>query len=69
MLGCRLIFKNFIIVSKRKNKLEINLYQKNENYSSKENLRDYMSNIWGNVRIAIMGAGQGVWPKIFFWSI
>ena len=29
-------------------------------------LRDYMSNIWGNVRIAIMGAGQGVWPKIFF---
>ena len=25
-----------------------------------------MANIWGNVWIAIMGAGQGVWPKIFF---
>ena len=29
-------------------------------------LRDYMSNIWGNVCIAIMGVGQGVWPKTFF---
>ena len=25
-----------------------------------------MSNLWGNADIAIMGAGQGVWPKIFF---
>ena len=31
-----------------------------------EELRDYVSNIWGNLRIAVMGAGQGVWPKIFF---
>ena len=29
-------------------------------------LRDYVSNIWGNLWIAVMGAGQGVWPKIFF---
>ena len=29
-------------------------------------LRDYMSNIWGNLSIAVMGAGRGVWPKIFF---
>ena len=25
-----------------------------------------MPNIWGNADIAIMGAGQGVWPKLFF---
>ena len=32
----------------------------------KQQLRDYMPNIWGNADIAIMGAGQGVWPKLFF---
>ena len=29
-------------------------------------LRDYMANIWGNLRIAVMGAGREVWPKIYF---
>ena len=29
-------------------------------------LRDYVSNIWGNLWIAVMGAGREVWPKIFF---
>ena len=39
-----------------------NLTQKEETVE----LRDYMPNIWGNAGIAIMGAGQGVWPKLFF---
>ena len=29
-------------------------------------LRDYVAIIWGSGRIAVMGAGQGVWPKKLF---